>query len=58
MASGMEKSYHIVGELELEVWHGRSRSIVPWKTGIGRELPMLDHVGVFIVEYSVVFVSC
>ena len=52
---GRVESDHVIGKLELEERHGFSRSVVPWKTGVAREIPRLNHVGIFFVECSAVF---
>lgn len=50
-------SHHVIGELEREERHDFSRGVVPRKAGVAGEIPRLNHVGILLVEYSVMFVS-
>ena len=50
-------SYHIIGELKLEERYSLTGGIVPGETGVGREIPRLNQVVIFIMECSVMFVS-
>ena len=46
-------SYQVVGELELEKRYDFSRDVVPGKTGVARELPRLDHIGIVLMKDSI-----
>lgn len=50
-------SDHVIRKLEGEEGYGFSRSVIPRNTGITREIPRLDHVGILFIEYSVMFIS-
>lgn len=50
-------SYQIVGEFELEERHNRSRSVVSGETGVVREIPRFNHVGIVLLEDSRILFS-
>ena len=50
-------SYQVIGKFELEERYGCSRSVVPGETGVTREIPRFNHVGIILVEDSRILFS-
>ena len=49
--------YQIIREFELEERYGFSRDVVPGETGIVREIPRFNHVGIILMKDSISLLS-